>query len=202
MLSANGYSVVSVADGASVERAIQSRPPDIAVLDVGLPGGTDGFGIAERLRGRFDTPVIFLTAADAEVDRLRGFEVGAEDYVVKPFSVRELLARMQVVLRRRTPLPAERLEFMDLTLDRQTRTAHRGAALLALTPTEFDLLETLAMTPGRPWTKRQLLQLVWGIDRYTPHLVEVHISALRRKLEVHGPRLILTARGSGYMLVG
>lgn len=197
-LAANGYDVVAMADGRQVEQALQTHPPDIAVLDIGLPTGPDGFEIAALLRAERGLPVIFLTAADAEEDRLRGFDVGADDYVVKPFSVRELMARLQVVLRR-TGITRSSLRVRDVVIDLVDRQVRRNGARVALTPIEFDILAALASTPGRPWSKRQLLAHVWGLDRYAPHLVEVHVCSLRRKIEEHGSRVVATARGVGYM---
>ncbi|MBW3614707.1 MAG: response regulator transcription factor [Actinobacteria bacterium] len=199
-LTANGYEVVALADGTGVGEAMRLRPADVAVLDVSLPTGPDGFAIAAGLRGDRGTPVIFLTAADAEEDRLRGFDLGADDYVVKPFSVRELMARLQVVLRRAGIAGGSSLRVRDVVIDLVDREVRRAGALVPLTPLEFDILAALASTPGRAWSKRQLLAHVWGLERYAPHLVEVHVSSLRRKIEQHGNRLLSTARGVGYVV--
>jgi DNA-binding response OmpR family regulator len=131
---------------------------------------------------------------------LRGFDLGADDYVVKPFAIAELVARVKAVLRRSGRLVSTTIEVRDLVLDETTRTALRAGELVALTPLEFDLLVILAKNPDKVFSKRQLLALVWGFTDFDANLVEVHVSALRRKLEVHGPRMIETARNAGYVL--
>src|SRR3954454_22404806 len=174
--------------------------PDLALIDVGLPGPLSGFDFAEQLRAKGGTSLLFVTAADALDDRLRGFELGADDYVVKPFAIAELLARVKAVLRRSGRLVSSTIEVRDLVLDETTRQAQRAGIPIALTPLEFDLLVVLAKSPGTVFSKRQLLALVWGFTDFDPNLVEVHVSALRRKLEAHGPRMIQTARNAGYVL--
>jgi two-component system, OmpR family, response regulator len=197
-LEAQGFLVDAVADGDDLDELVRVSPPDLAVLDVRLPGRLDGFGLAERLRRSSDVPVVFLTAADALEDRLRGFELGCDDYLVKPFSVRELVSRLRAVLRR-TGVGAKQVAVGDICIDVSRRTATRDGRGLGLTPTEFDLLLELARRPGVVRTKAELLRTVWGFADNAPHLVEVHISALRKKLEVSGPRVVLTTRG-GYVL--
>jgi DNA-binding response OmpR family regulator len=144
-------------------------------------------------------PVIFLTAADALQDRLTGFEAGGDDYVVKPFAMAELLARVRALLRRSGRLDSPVIEIRDLLIDDSAKQAFRSGASLDLTPTEFELLSVLARSPNEVYSKGQLLSQVWGFDAYDPNLVEVHMSALRRKLEAHGPRLVHTVRGRGYV---
>lgn len=190
-----GFAVAGFADATDVEQLL-AHGPDLAVLDVLLPGG-DGFVLARRLRARRDVAVIFLTARDAVADRIAGLELGADDYLVKPFALEELLARARAVLRRTARL-ASVLEVGDLLLDEATGEATRAGALLELTPTELRLLTFLVRHRGHVLSKDQLLTQVWGYDAYDRNLVEVHTSALRRKLEQNGPRLIHTVRGMGY----
>jgi two-component system, OmpR family, response regulator len=197
-LEVQGFVVDAFPDSEGVEELLRSSPPDLAVLDVRLPGRLDGFGLAERLRQGPDVPVVFLTAADALEDRLRGFDLGCDDYLVKPFSLLELVSRLRAVLRR-TGAGARLMSVGDVCIDVSRRNATRAGAALGLTPTEFDLLLELARRPGIVRSKSDLLRIVWGFADNAPHLVEVHISALRKKLEAHGPRVVLTARG-GYVL--
>lgn len=195
-----GYEVRAEADGSDLAGAVGTFHPDMAILDVRLPDGDEGFDIARRLKAMAELPIVFVTAADDLEDRLRGFEVGADDYLVKPFAVSELLARVRAVLRRAGRLRSPTYEAYDLLVDEANRTVHRGDVELALTKIEFELLSVLAREPGRVFSKAQLLSLVWGFDGFHGNLVEVHISALRRKLEAHGGRLIHTERGEGYVL--
>jgi DNA-binding response OmpR family regulator len=141
-----------------------------------------------------------LTAADTVAERLEGFSSGADDYIVKPFSVAELLARIEAVLRRTGRLTSAVRQFADVIIDDSARTVLRAGQKLELTRTEFDLLTVMAKHPGQVLSKVQLLTQVWGFDAYDVNLVEVHMSSLRRKLEAHGPRLIQTVRGVGYVL--
>jgi two-component system OmpR family response regulator len=197
-LEREGLAVSAFADWVEVE-TIESTMPDLIVLDVGLPRG-DGFELARRLRTRGDVPIVFLTARDAVDDRLTGFEIGADDYLVKPFALEELLARVRVVLRR-TGRHTAPLEAGNVLVDEHAGLAFRNGRPLALTPTELRLLAFLVRHRGLVLSKPQLLSQVWGYDAYDPNVVEVHISALRRKLEEHGPRLLETVRGLGYRLV-
>ena len=195
-----GYEVRADADGSDLNGAVATFRPDMAILDVRLPDGDEGFELAARLKAMADLPIVFVTAADNLEDRLRGFEAGADDYLVKPFAVAELLARVRAVLRRAGRLTSPTYEVYDLFVDEANRTARRGDVELSLTKTEFELLAVLAREPGRIFSKTQLLSLVWGFDGYQGNLVEVHVSALRKKLEAHGGRLIHTERGEGYVL--
>ena len=174
--------------------------PDLAILDVLLPSG-DGFALARRLRQERDLPIIFLTARDAVADRVAGLELGADDYLVKPFALEELMARVRSVLRRRGAI-AQVLEVERVLVDEEHGLAVRAGRELALTSTELRLLAFLMRHRGQALSKDQLLTQVWGYDAYDPNLVEVHVSALRRKLEAHGPRLIHTVRGIGYRFSG
>jgi two-component system OmpR family response regulator len=194
-LRTDGFAAVGFADACDVELLL-ARAPDLAVLDVMLPGG-DGFALARELRARRDVPVLFLTARDAIADRVAGFELGADDYLVKPFALEELLARVRAVLRRTGRIGAV-LEIGDLLLDESAGAVTRDGAPVELTPTELRLLAFLMRHRGRVLSKDQLLTQVWGYDAYDRNLVEVHVSALRRKLESSGPRVIHTVRGLGY----
>jgi two-component system, OmpR family, response regulator len=197
-LRRDGLTVVSFPDYAE-PRQILAAAPDLAALDIRLPGG-DGFELARRLRDERDVPVIFLTARDAVEDRLHGFSLGADDYLVKPFALEELLARVRAVLRRSGRLAAA-IEAGDLIVDEQAGLAARAGGALELTPTELRLLAYLVRNRGLVLSKTQLLTQVWGYDHYDPNVVEVHVSALRRKLEAHGPRILHTVHGLGYRLV-
>jgi DNA-binding response OmpR family regulator len=193
-----GYTVGAWPDGSDVERIVAFRP-DLAILDVMLPG-RDGMALARSLRERDDVPVMFVTAREAVADRLAGFALGADDYVVKPVVLEELLARAAAVLRRSGRLPHRVTSVGDLVIDEEATLATRAGQPLDLTATEFRLLLYLAQQRGRTLSKLVLLTQVWGYDAYDPNLVEVHVSAVRRKLEAHGPRLIHTVRGMGYRL--
>lgn len=194
-----GFEVRAEPDGSELAEAVAAFHPDLAILDVRLPRGEDGFELAERLRTMAEIPIVFVTAADALDERLRGFAVGADDYIVKPFAASELLARVRAVLRRAGRLTSPTHQVFDLLVDEANRTARRAGHDLQLTKLEFDLLAVLSRSPGKLFSKAQLLSLVWGFEGYDDNLVEVHISALRRKLEAHGGRLIHTERGEGYV---
>ena len=194
-----GHDVLALPDGGRFELQVDAFRPDLVVLDVMLPG-RDGFELARVLRSRTDAAVLFLTARDDLDDRLRGFESGADDYVAKPFAVSEVLARSGAALRRLGRVTAT-LQVGDLVLDEAAGVASRGDQVLDLTATEWRLLLYLATNRGRTLSKTQILTQVWGYDDYDPNLVEVHVSALRRKTaEAAGPRLIHTVRGLGYVL--
>jgi len=197
-LAGAGFAVESVGDGAAAEALFVAFRPDLVLLDVMLPG-VDGLVLARRMRARADVAVIFMTARDATADRLLGFELGADDYVVKPFVAEELLARVRAVLRRRGDLP-ETLDLGSVLVDEAAQVAVAYGVPIPLTATEWRLLLHLARNRGRVLSKTQLLTQVWGYEEYDPNLVEVHLSALRRKLEEHGPRIVHTVRGVGYVL--
>lgn len=194
-----GYRVHELADGSDFERVVDIFRPDLVLLDLMLPGPRDGVALAHALSARGDAGVLMLTARDALEDRVAGFDAGADDYVTKPFATVEVLARVRAILRRLGRVPST-LEVGDLLLDEAAAVAVRAGAPLDLTATEFRLLAYLVANRGRTLSKTQLLTQVWGYDDYDPNLVEVHVSALRRKLEQHGGRLIHTARGLGYVL--
>ena len=202
-LEAEGYAVENVERGDEAELRLAENTPDLVILDWMLPG-VSGLEICRRLRARESTrtlPVIMVTARGEEAERVRGLSVGADDYVVKPFSVPELLARVRALLRRSRPERiADRLFAGDLDLDRETRRVRRGARDIHLGPTEFRLLEYLLEKPGRVFSRAQLLDGVWGqaseIDERT---VDVHVGRLRKALSRGRERdPIRTVRGTGY----
>ena len=194
-----GHLVEVSADGMAAAAVADSFRPDLAVLDVMLPHRS-GLELARALRGGTDVPVIFVTALDGVDDRLAGFDAGADDYLVKPFAVAELLARVSAVLRRSGRLSAQLIEVGDLIVDDDAGVVQRAGQEIDLTATERRLLLYLARHRGRVLSKTQILTQVWGYDAYDPNLVEAFISGLRRKLDQHGPRLIHTVRGVGYRL--
>jgi two-component system response regulator MprA len=203
-LRMENYEVELFEDGTSALRAIQLRAPDAIVLDLQLPD-LDGLEICRRIRRAGDaTPILMLTARNAINDRVEGLDAGADDYLVKPFDLAELLARLRALLRRRTFVDGEEslLRFDDLTLNPQTREVFRGSRRIELTRIEFDLLELLLNHPRQVLTREQILDLVWGynFDSGTNSLA-VYVGYLRRKLEEAGePRLLHTVRGVGYSL--
>jgi two-component system OmpR family response regulator len=197
-LRAEGFAVRAAPDGDSLLDDLRTGSPDLVVLDWMLPGAS-GIALAARVRTNSDAAVVMMTARDELDDRLRGFAEGVDDYVVKPFAMAELVARVTAVLRRRGRV-ASVVEVGDLVLDPEAATARRGDTLLDLTATEFRLLCFLAQGRDRTLSKGQITTQVWGYDDIAPNLVEVHLSALRRKMEVHGPRLIHTVRGLGYRM--
>lgn len=199
-----GYDVAVAADGQAALEALGQQMPDLVVLDLMLPG-VDGMKIARWLRERGDTPIIMLTARREEWDRIAGLEMGADDYVVKPFSPQELVSRVRAVLRRaRSSVPesGERpLRFGDLTIDPQTRLVHVNGVEKTLTAKEFDLLWTLACHPRQVFTRDQLLDHVWGLSDYIDaSTVTVHMRRLREKIEADPghPVHIVTVWGVGY----
>jgi two-component system, OmpR family, response regulator len=197
-LGRSGYVARGLGDGAGLEDCLDGFRPDLVVLDVMLPG-RDGFRLLEVVRDRTDAGIVMVTARDGLDDRLRGLDTGADDYVVKPFLLEELTSRVRAVLRRRGRTPTA-LVVGDLVIDEDAGVATRAGAPLGLTATELRLLRYLAEQRGRVVSKNQILTQVWGYDAYDPNLVEVHLSALRRKLEAHGPRIVHTNRGLGYTL--
>lgn len=199
-LRGENYEVTALADGCTLTQVAEKFRPDLAVLDVRLPTGPDGYAMARMLQSASTMPILFLTAADAVEDRLAGFSAGADDYLIKPFSMAELLARVQALLRRSGRLSSATWQVGDLVVDDGARSVIRGGVQLELTRTEYDLLAMLMQNVGKVLSKTQLLTQVWGFDAYDANLVEVHMSALRRKLEAEGSRLIHTVRGAGYVL--
>jgi two-component system response regulator MprA len=201
-LRLDGYAVTTVSDGPGALQALALSPPDAVVLDLGLPG-IDGLEVCRRMRAAGnDTPVLMLTARDAVQDRVLGLDAGADDYVVKPFALAELQARLRALLRRRPADGAETLRFADLELDLGTREARRGERTFTLTRIEFDLLELFLRHPRQVLTREVILDRVWGytFDSGTNSLA-VYVGYLRRKTEAGGePRLLHTVRGVGYVL--
>jgi two-component system phosphate regulon response regulator PhoB len=203
-LTNQGFQVEGVGDGAAFRAAVAAAMPDAALLDVGLPGGDDGFALARWLRGQSGTVgIIMLTAATDLVDRVVGLESGADDYITKPFSPSELIARVQAVLRRSRPaLAAEALTYGDIVMDLAAHRVFRGNKPVHLRPTEFRLLRFLIEHPGRVFSREQLLNAVWTHDTYIePRTVDVHIRRLRKALNVGGKEdVIRTVRATGYSL--
>jgi len=195
-----GYEVHAEPDGARIERIATTFRPDIALIDMHLGDGVDGLTVARRLRAADSIPFLFLTG-DGSIERvLAGFDVGGDDYLVKPFVMSELQARMRTVLRRNGRKGRKVRQVADLVIDQDAHAVTRAGHVLDLTAREFSLLATLCCHPGIVLSKVQLLTQVWGFEHYDHNVVEVHISALRRKLEEHGPRMIHTIRNVGYVL--
>ena len=204
-LEAARYNVDTAARGDEAEIKLRENPPDLVILDWMLPG-LSGIEICRRLRARAQTrqiPIIILTARGEESERVRGLATGADDYIVKPFSVPELIARVNALLRRASAAKvSDVLSFGDLEMDRERRRVSRAGRAIDLGPTEYRLLEYLMERPGRVFSREQLLDGVWGRDVYIDErTVDVHIGRLRRALNrAHEPDPIRTVRGSGYAL--
>ncbi len=204
-LEAEGFSVSKAENGEEALLCVDEDSPDIIVLDWMLPS-VSGIEVCRRLKTRNETrniPIIMLSARAEEVDRVRGLETGADDYVIKPYSVVELMVRVRAQLRRTRPATVgERLEYEDIILDAETHKVSRGGDMLKLGPTEFRLLSTFMEKPGRVWSREQLLDRVWGRDIYVDtRTVDVHIGRLRKALCQHGGEdPVRTVRGAGYAL--
>jgi two-component system response regulator MprA len=204
-LAFNGYTVDLAEDGVEALEAITNERPDALVLDVMMPR-LDGLEVCRQLRSTGDDlPILVLTARDTVSERVSGLDAGADDYLPKPFSLEELLARLRALLRRTGPEDGGDgavMTFADLTLDPSTRDVHRGDRLISLTRTEFSLLEMLIANPRRVLTRSRILEEVWGFDFPTSgNALEVYVGYLRRKTEAEGEsRLIHTVRGVGYVL--
>jgi DNA-binding response OmpR family regulator len=201
-LEREGYRVEQAGDGESALRAIAAQRPDLLVLDTMLPG-VDGFTVLREVRRTSDLPVVLLTARSEESDRVVGLDLGADDYVVKPFSPRELVARVGSVLRRAAPShPPDRLVFADLVIDCTSREVSVAGAVIPTTAREFDLLAFMASSPRQVFTRGQLLEHVWAssADYQDPSTVTVHVRRLRLKVErdPEQPRHITTVWGVGY----
>jgi two-component system, OmpR family, response regulator len=201
-----GFEVATASYGSEALRVASSFKPDLLVLDVMMPG-LDGFTVVRRLRQEgVRAPVVFLTAKDATEDKVTGLTLGGDDYVTKPFSLEEVIARIRAVLRRFAERPADevpssRLAFADLELDEDTHEVWKNGELVPLSPTEFKLLRYFMQNPGRVLSKAQILDHVWHYDfNGEANVVESYVSYLRRKLDTTEPRLLHTLRGVGYVL--
>jgi DNA-binding response OmpR family regulator len=198
-LRRDGFRVLLAQDGEQGLRLVEQEDPWIVVLDVGLPGDLNGFDVCRRIRSKRNTPVLFLTARDDEVDRILGLELGADDYLVKPFSPRELVARVRAILRRtRDSVPPQDVVSLgDLEVDFRRREARRLGKVVALTTREFDLLAYLSGNIGLALSRQQLLDGVWGAGWYgDERTVDVHVAQLRKKLGDSLP--LATVWGVGY----
>jgi two-component system, OmpR family, phosphate regulon response regulator PhoB len=204
-LTAEGYRIALAEDGEQALLLVDEDLPDVIVLDWMLPA-VSGIEVCRQLKTRAATraiPIIMISAKSEEVDRVRGLETGADDYMVKPYSISELLARVRTQLRRVRPATmGQVLEYEDITLDSETHRVSRGTDQLKLGPTEFRLLSTFMEKPGRVWSREQLLDRVWGRDIYVDtRTVDVHVGRLRKVLMQNGGQDPLrTVRGSGYAL--
>jgi DNA-binding response OmpR family regulator len=207
-----GYDVVVAKDGADGLALHARAHPDLVILDIMLPA-IDGFEVCRRIRAWSKTPILMLTARGDEEDRIQGLDLGADDYLVKPFSPRELVSRVRAILRRvenqegaQTPGDTQQsatrsvLHFPDLTIDLPARRVEVNDAEVTLTPTEYDLLALLAQTPDRVYTREMLMNKIWGYDYFGDgHIIDVHISALRKKIEANSEyRYIKTVWRVGY----
>jgi DNA-binding response OmpR family regulator len=202
-LERDGMTVVEAADGPSAVEIAREAAPDVVVLDLMLPG-FDGLEVLRRIRTFADPYVLLLTARSEEVDRIVGLTVGADDYLTKPFSPRELVARVHALMRRRRPGPLDPGDVLragDLLVDPRRRTVARAGEPVDLTVLEFDLLAALVREPGMVFTRQQLLDAVWGVDFFgDDHVLDVHVANLRRKLgdDASGARYVETVRGVGF----
>jgi DNA-binding response OmpR family regulator len=205
-LSAEGYSVVEAEDGEAAVRLVREQAPDLVVLDVSMPV-LDGIEALRQIRTFSDVYVVMLTARSEEVDKLIGLSVGADDYLTKPFSPRELVARIKAVLRRRrdaAPSSDDVISYAGITIDGTRRVVKVDERPVELTTLEFDLLKALAAQPGRVFSRRQLIEAIWGWDYFgDERVVDVHVRKLRHALgdDAADPRLIGTVRGVGYKFI-
>jgi two-component system response regulator MprA len=200
-LTYEGYTVDTAGNGAEALAKARDAEPDLVILDIMMPG-MDGLEVSKRLRQASKLPILMLTAKGTVADRIKGLDSGADDYLVKPFSFDELLARIRALLRRSQPTEGEVLRFMDLSLDPSTREVKRGNDVIQLTAQEFDLLELFLRHPRQVLRRDMIYEQVWGYDfGGESNVIEVYMRYLRSKLEAGGqPRLIHTVRGVGYVL--
>ena len=197
-----GFEVSSAADGLEALRLAGELKPDLVVLDLMLPA-MDGIEVARQLRTGSDVAIIMLTARDALDERVRGLDTGADDYLVKPFAFKELMARVRAVLRRHDKNLDRLLTFQDVSLDRESHTVARDGREVELTPREFELLELFMMHPRQVLTRDAILARIWGYDYYgDDNVIEVFVRHLREKLGDNPPKLIQTVRSVGYVLRG
>jgi DNA-binding response OmpR family regulator len=199
VMRTEGYEVLAAADSSAALRQAKSFQPHLALIDVRLGNGPDGFTVARRLREEAHVSLLFLTSADEADDIRAGFAAGADLYITKPFSVDSLLVQIEAVLARAGKSREAHWEVGDVVVDEAARAVTRSGQPMDLTPVEFELLCHLVRRPGRVVTKTQLLSALWGYRDYNPNVVERHMSALRRKLEANGPRLIHTVHSAGYV---
>lgn len=200
-LAYEGYQVDVAIDGQTGLALARDNPPDLVVLDLMLPG-IDGLEVCRRLRAGGPVPILILTAKDTVNDRVQGLDMGADDYMVKPFNLDELLARIRALLRRSQPTRPQVLRFADLTLDTGTRQAQRGERIITLTAKEYELLELFMRHPRQVLTREMIFDRVWGYDfGGESNIIEVYMRYLRQKLEeASEARLLHTVRGMGYVL--
>jgi two-component system response regulator MtrA len=200
VLRGEGFDPVFCADGNTAVDAFRASKPDVVLLDLMLPG-RDGIDVCRAIRAESGTPIVMLTAKSDTIDVVVGLESGADDYIVKPFKPKELVARIRARIRRTDDIGSQVLTINDLTIDINGHTVRRGSEVLALTPLEFDLLACLAKRPGQVFTREALLQEVWGYRHAADtRLVNVHVQRLRAKIErdPEAPEIVLTVRGVGY----
>ena len=200
VLRGEGFDPVFCGDGSSALDAFRSAKPDVVLLDLMLPG-LDGIDVCRAIRAESGTPIVMLTAKSDTIDVVVGLESGADDYIVKPFKPKELVARIRARIRRTDDIGSQVLSIGDLVIDVNGHTVRRGSEVLALTPLEFDLLACLAKKPGQVFTREALLQEVWGYRHAADtRLVNVHVQRLRAKIErdPEAPEIVLTVRGVGY----
>jgi two-component system response regulator MprA len=200
-LAFEGYQVETATDGQTGLELAEANPPDLVILDWMLPG-MDGLEVCRRLRSGGSIPILMLTAKDSISDRVRGLDAGADDYLVKPFALDEVLARIRALLRRAKPETPEVFSFSDLRLDTGTHQAFRGESTIELTAKEYELLELFMRHPRQVLTREQIYDRVWGYDfGGESNIIEVYVRYLRQKTEIGGAqRLIHTVRGVGYVL--
>jgi two-component system alkaline phosphatase synthesis response regulator PhoP len=209
-LEKEGYETLKAFDGEKALQVVRTKTPDLVILDLMLPG-IQGLEVCKRIRKVTETaaiPIIMLTAKGEEIDKVLGLEVGADDYITKPFSVKELLARVKAVLRRsearRAADQGEVFEFRGLRIDFKSYEVTVDGRKISLSPTEFRLLKFLSRNPGRVYSREQILDRVWGDDAFVePRTVDVHVRRLRARIEkdVNSPNYIVTVRGAGYKFV-
>lgn len=200
-LTMEGYQVETAVDGENGLKLFQERQPDLIVLDLMLPG-IDGMEVCQRIRQKSKVPILILTAKDAIQDRVEGLDAGADDYLVKPFNLEELLARIRALLRRTEQERQPMLQFEDVTMNTITREVYRGERKLQLTKKEYQLLELFLRHPRQVLTREVIFDRIWGYDfGGESNVLEVYIRYLRQKMEQNGePRLIYTVRGVGYVM--
>jgi two-component system OmpR family response regulator len=200
VLGADGCDVRTLESGIAIENTIESYRPDLVILDLTLPQGPDGVTLTRRLRSVGDIPIMFVSASTTVEDRVRALTAGADDFLVKPFAMSELRARVGALLRRSKRPLFKVIEVGDIIIDLSAHIATRDGVRLVLRHLEFRLLETFCRHPGQVLSKVQLLDTIWGHSFSDVNLVEVHVSHLRRELERVGPRVIHTVRSVGYVL--